>query len=102
MSCGEGHQFRTRDVAKQAENGGSQCVGKKYSIGGKVRPDLTGVLTGVLTDPPCPLVFPRLLPHGLPVVGLELGALLLLLLRGRHQAGSQRGGLAAQLWGPAL
>ena len=85
-------------MAQQAENGGSQCVGKKYSIGGKVRPDLTGVLT----KPPCPLVFPRLLPHGLPVVGLELGALLLLLLRGRHQAGSQRGGLAAQLWGPAL
>ena len=52
MSCGEGHQFRTRDVAQQAENGGSQCVGKKYSIGGKVRPDLTGVLTGVPTDPP--------------------------------------------------
>ena len=41
VTCGEGNQFRTRDVAQPAVNGGSSCLGKKYSIGGKVRPDLT-------------------------------------------------------------
>ena len=41
VSCGEGNQFRTRDVARPADNGGTECLGKKYSIGGKVRPDMT-------------------------------------------------------------
>ena len=41
VSCGEGNQFRTRDVARPAVNGGTLCLGKKYSIGGQVRPGLT-------------------------------------------------------------
>ena len=45
VSCGEGNQFRTRDVARPAVNGGAKCLGKKYSIGGKVRPDSSLLLT---------------------------------------------------------
>ena len=96
MTCGEGNQFRTRDVAQPAVNGGSSCLGKKYSIGGKVRPDLTSVLT----DLPC-LVCPRLLSPGLSVVRLDLAALLLLLWW-RPQTGSPGPGLSGPVWGAAL
>ena len=37
VTCGEGNEYRTRDVATPAERGGRECRGKKYSIGGKVR-----------------------------------------------------------------
>ena len=37
VTCGQGNECRTRDVASQAERGGRECQGKKYSIGGKVR-----------------------------------------------------------------
>ena len=37
VTCGQGNEFRTRDVASPAESGGLECEGKKYSIGGKVR-----------------------------------------------------------------
>ena len=36
VTCGEGNEYRTRDVASPAERGGRECRGKKYSIGGKV------------------------------------------------------------------
>ena len=100
MSCGEGHQFRTRDVAQQAENGGSQCVGKKYSIGGKVRPDMTDSSL-LLTDLQPLLVLPGLLSHGLPVVGLELVSLLQLLWW-RSEESHQVSSLSSPVRGPAL
>ena len=75
VTCGEGNEYRTRDVASPAERGGRECRGKKYSIGGKVRSRRFFFQTVVTVVYPLPLpsvVWRRLLSPGLRVVQLGL------------------------------
>ena len=39
-TCGEGKEYRTRGPTVRASNGGQDCEGKSYQLGGQVRDSL--------------------------------------------------------------